>query len=458
MQIQIPENVGKIIDILISHGYEAYVVGGCVRDSILKKEPMDWDITTSASPLEIKALFQRTVDTGIKHGTVTVLMGKEAYEVTTYRLDGEYEDHRRPKEVIFTKNLKEDLKRRDFTINAMAYNEEEGLQDLFHGIDDLNNGVIRCVGVPEERFDEDALRILRAVRFAAQLDFKIDEGTKEAIRTRYQYLKDISAERIQVELTKLLVSNHPEKLLEAKELGITSVVLPEFDRMVETEQNNPHHCYTVGVHSIHGVRAIEATPILRWTMLLHDVAKPLKKKTDEQGIDHFYGHDQEGVEVAKSILRRMKLDNHTIDTVCKLIRYHDYRFQYPVTAKKVRVAMNKVGKELFPELLKVQRADASAQSDYQKKEKFAILEEVEQRYKEIIEKGQCVTIKELAVNGRDLIQIGVEPGVFLGQILKELLELVIEEPELNQKDMLLQMAEEKLAEKRMEKKEETNRK
>ena len=203
MQIQIPENAEKIIDILMSHGYEAYVVGGCVRDSILNKKPMDWDITTSASPIEIKELFQRTVDTGIQHGTVTVLMGKEAYEVTTYRLDGEYEDHRRPKEVIFTKSLEEDLKRRDFTINAMAYNEKEGLQDLFSGEEDLEKGVIRCVGVPEERFDEDALRILRAVRFSAQLNFTIEEGTKNAIRTRYPHLKDISAERIQVELTTL---------------------------------------------------------------------------------------------------------------------------------------------------------------------------------------------------------------------------------------------------------------
>ena len=233
MQIQIPENANKIIQTLMSHGYEAYVVGGCVRDSILEKQPMDWDITTSASPMEIKELFRRTVDTGIQHGTVTVLMDKESYEVTTYRVDGEYEDHRRPKEVLFTKSLEEDLKRRDFTINAMAYNEEEGLQDLFGGMKDLEEEIIRCVGIPEERFDEDALRILRAIRFSAQLNFKIDEKTKEAMQTRAKYLKDISAERIQVELTKLLTSNHPEKLIDAKELGITKIVLPEFDRMIE---------------------------------------------------------------------------------------------------------------------------------------------------------------------------------------------------------------------------------
>lgn len=442
MQIQIPENAEKIIDILMSHGYEAYVVGGCVRDSILNKKPMDWDITTSASPIEIKELFQRTVDTGIQHGTVTVLMGKEAYEVTTYRLDGEYEDHRRPKEVIFTKSLEEDLKRRDFTINAMAYNEKEGLQDLFSGEEDLEKGVIRCVGVPEERFDEDALRILRAVRFSAQLNFTIEEGTKNAIRTRYPHLKDISAERIQVELTKLLTSNHPEKLLDAKELGITSVVLPEFDRMVETEQNNPHHCYNVGVHSLKAVKYIEADPILRWTMLLHDVAKPLKKETDEKGIDHFHGHDKEGVLVAKAILKRMKLDNHTIDTACKLIQYHDYRFHYPVSDKEVRKMMNKIGVELFPALLKVQRADALAQSEYRRERKMLVLDSVEKAYEEVIEKKQCVTMKELAVNGRDLMSVGIESGAFMGTVLKELLEIVLDDPTRNEKEQLLQIVKE----------------
>ena len=439
MQIKIPENANKIIHTLMEHGHEAYVVGGCVRDSILNKVPMDWDITTSASPMEVKNLFGRTIDTGIQHGTVTVMMGKEAYEVTTYRVDGEYEDHRRPKEVLFTKSLNEDLKRRDFTINAMAYNEVEGLQDLFDGMGDLERGVIRCVGVPEERFDEDALRILRAVRFSAQLDFTIDEGTKQAIKTRYQHLKDISAERIQVELTKLLTSDHPEKLLEAKELGITSVVLPEFDAMVETEQNNPHHCYNVGVHTIHAVRAIEKDPILRWTMLLHDVAKPLKRETDEKGIDHFHGHDTEGADMAKKILRRMKLDNHTIHTVSHLVLWHDYHFQAPVTLKKVRRTMSKVGTELFPVLLKVQRADAAAQSDFRRKEKFRVIEEAEERYYEVLAKKQCVSMKELAINGRDLIEYGVEPGVMMGAILNSLLEQVIEDPTLNEKDILLSL-------------------
>lgn len=442
MRIQIPENANKIIQTLKQHGYEAYVVGGCVRDCILNKQPTDWDITTSASPMEVKELFRRTIDTGIQHGTVTILMEKETYEVTTYRVDGEYEDHRRPKEVLFTKSLEEDLKRRDFTINAMAYNEEEGLQDLFGGIQDLQEGIIRCVGVPEERFDEDALRILRAVRFSAQLDFTIEAKTKEAMKTRAKHLKEISAERIQVELTKLLVSKHPEKLIEAKELGITEIILQEFDRMMETEQKNPHHCYTVGIHTIHAVKNIEPDPILRWTMLLHDVAKPMKKTTDKKGVDHFRGHDVEGEKVAKQILRRMKLDNHTIQTVAKLVKWHDYHFQAPVTRKKIRYAMNKIGVELFPMLLKVQLADAMAQSDFKREEKLDNIQAAKQQYEEILRLGQCVTLKQLAVNGKDLMEIGIEPGAWMGELLNQLLDIVLENPEQNEKELLLEYVKE----------------
>lgn len=442
MQIQIPENAKKIIDQLIEHGYEAYVVGGCVRDSILQKEPMDWDITTSASPIQMKELFKRTVDTGIQHGTITILMDEESYEVTTYRVDGEYEDHRRPKEVQFTKSLEEDLKRRDFTINAMAYNDKEGLKDLFHGKEDLEKGIIRCVGSPTERFDEDALRILRAVRFSAQLNFKIDEKTQEAMKSRCIHLSEISAERIQVELTKLLVSAHPEKLILAQQVGITKIVLPEFDRMIETEQNNPHHCYTVGVHTIYAVCAIQADPILRWAMLLHDVAKPECKQTGKDGVDHFYGHDFKGAERAKQILKRLRLDNHTINLVCRLVQWHDYRIEIPITEKKVRRALNRIGVEIFPLLLQVQRADSLAQSDFQREQKFLRLDKTEKLYKQVLVKRQCITLKDLAINGRDLIQEGVESGVQIGKILQKLLECVLEDPEQNKKETLLAIARE----------------
>ena len=250
MVIELPEKVKYVIDTLMDAGYEAYAVGGCIRDSILGRKPEDWDITTSANPMQVKNLFRRTIDTGIQHGTVTVMLEKEGFEVTTYRIDGEYEDGRHPKEVVFTSNLIEDLKRRDFTINAMAYNEKDGLVDAFCGIEDLEKKVIRCVGNPEERFQEDALRMMRAVRFAAQLGFSIEKNTKRAIVELAGNLAKVSAERIQVELVKLLVSNHPEEFMTAYETGLTKVFLPEFDAMIKTPQNNKHHCYNVGEHTI----------------------------------------------------------------------------------------------------------------------------------------------------------------------------------------------------------------
>lgn len=267
-KIKMPVQAREIIEKLRYAGHEAYIVGGCVRDSILEKDPADWDITTSASPVEIKELFPYTIDTGIEHGTVTVMIDHQPFEVTTYRVDGKYQDHRRPTQVHFTKSLKEDLLRRDFTINAMAYNDDDGLIDLYGGLADLKNGMIRCVGEAAQRFDEDALRILRALRFQAQLGFQVEEETKAAIRRQARFLKDISAERIQVELDKLLVSDHPEVLIDAYKLGVTEIVLPEFDIMMETPQNNPHHKYNVGMHTIEGLKQIEADHILRWTMLL----------------------------------------------------------------------------------------------------------------------------------------------------------------------------------------------
>ncbi|HOO28114.1 MAG TPA: CCA tRNA nucleotidyltransferase, partial [Lachnospiraceae bacterium] len=246
MQIRLPDKVKSIIRTLQDEGYEAYAVGGCVRDSVLGRIPEDWDITTNAHPLQIKALFRRTVDTGIQHGTVTVMIGKESFEVTTYRIDGEYEDSRHPKEVRFTKTLAEDLRRRDFTINAMAYNEETGIVDVFGGLSDLEKGIIRAVGNAEERFSEDALRILRAIRFCAQLNYSIEEKTEAAVKKLAKTLANISAERIRTELLKLLLSQSPEKLSIAYETGVIAVILPEFDHMMRTDQNHPHHCFNVG--------------------------------------------------------------------------------------------------------------------------------------------------------------------------------------------------------------------
>ena len=439
MKIQLPEKVRQIIETLQSHGYEAYAVGGCVRDSLLGRVPGDWDITTSALPEQTKALFERTFDTGIEHGTITVLLDKEGFEVTTYRIDGKYEDSRHPTEVTFTRCLSEDLLRRDFTINAMAYNDEAGIVDLFGGMEDLEHKIIRCVGDAEARFGEDALRIMRAIRFSAQLGFEIEEKTQEAIRFLAPNLKNISAERIQVELIKLLVSPHPEQIRLAYELGITKVILPEFDALMETKQETPHHMYNVGEHTICALQNCETDKILRLTMLFHDMGKPAKKTFDENGRAHFKGHADVSEQLTKDIMHRLKFDNDTLRKVTKLVYYHDYRM--PATFKNVRRAMNKIGEELFPYYMQIRMADTLAQSEYRRDEKKQNLREIEEIYTKIIEQKQCVSLRTLAVKGGDLIKAGVQSGPQIGEMLNYLLDLVIEDPELNQKENLLKEVE-----------------
>lgn len=444
MKIQMPANANRIIHTLQDAGHEAYIVGGCVRDAILGKEPGDWDITTSAKPEEVKALFRRTVDTGIEHGTVTVMLDKEGYEVTTYRVDGKYEDHRRPTSVTFTASLIEDMKRRDFTINAMAYNETEGVIDHFDGMKDLERKMIRCVGEPKERFDEDALRILRALRFSAQLDFSIDEKTREAIRNQAVFLKDISAERIHVELTKLLTSSHPERLRTAYELGVTKIVLPEFDAMMETEQNNKHHMYTVGEHTLRVVQEVPATETMRWTALLHDVAKPRMKTSDETG-DHFYEHNRVGANMAEEILQRLKFDNATISRVKRLVLWHDYGMGQVPSLRSFRKSLSKMGADLFEDYTYIKYADTLAQSDYMKEEKLANLKVLKEHYRTVMEQQQCLSLKDLAIGGKDLIEMGMKPGKELGEMLAYLLDIVLEEPEKNTKESLCELVMKKIS-------------
>ena len=386
MKIQLPEKVNRIITTLQKHGFEAYAVGGCVRDSFLGRVPGDWDITTSAAPEETKSLFARTFDTGIEHGTITVLLNGEGFEVTTYRIDGKYEDN-------------------------------------------------RCVGNAEARFSEDALRILRAIRFSAQLGFEIEKETRQAIRKLAPNLSYISAERIQTELVKLLVSDHPEKIRDAYELGITKVILPEFDAMMETTQETLHHCYNVGEHTIHALMNIPADKVLRLTMLFHDTGKPARKTVDPDGTAHFKGHAYVSEELTKSIMHRLKFDNDTLRKVSKLVLYHDDRM--PATMKHVRRAMNRISAELFPYYMKVRMADTLAQSDYQRDKKLENLAGIEKCYQEILEKKQCVSLKELKVNGQDLIAAGIEKGPKIGQTLQTLLQEVIEEPEKNTREYLL---------------------
>ena len=433
--MNLPKHVKAIITTLENAGFEGYAVGGCVRDTLLGKEPDDWDITTSATPQQVKDLFPRTIDTGIQHGTVTVLMDKETYEVTTYRIDGEYEDGRHPKEVVFTANLLEDLKRRDFTINAMAYNTRSGIVDAFGGMDDLENKIIRCVGEPTERFTEDALRMMRAVRFSGQLGYEIEEKTGQAVTQLAPTLSKISAERICTELTKLMVSAHPDYLRKAYELGMTNVFMPEFDAVMRTLQNNPHHCYSAGEHILHSLTYVRSDKILRFAMLFHDFGKAVTRTTDEKGIDHFHGHVEKSAVMADQIMKRLRFDNDTREKVVRLVKYHD--LEIGLTPKAVRRAIVKVGQDLFPYLLEVKRADVLAQSMFQRDQKEEELHQLEEIYKEIIAKNDCTSVKMLAINGSDLIQAGMQPGKELGETLQKLLELVLEDPSLNTKEYLL---------------------
>lgn len=439
MQIQLPDKV-HIINTLEEAGYEAYAVGGCVRDSILGRKPDDWDITTSAKPEEIKRLFPRTVDTGIKHGTVTVLLGGEGFEVTTYRVDGVYEDGRHPSEVTFTASLKEDLKRRDFTINAMAYNARTGLVDLYGGLADIENRVIRCVGIAGERFDEDALRMLRAVRFSAQLSFRIEEATGEAVKALAPNLQKISAERIQVELVKLVTSPNPDYLRTAYELGITAQILPEFDLCMETPQRHKHHCYDVGEHILHSMIEVGPDKVLRLGMLFHDIGKPQTLTIDPDGTTHNKRHPFEGEKITRKVMRRLKFDNDTTDKVTKLVLYHDY--DIAPTEAGVRRAINRMGEDIFAMIFTVRRADIAAQSDYMREEKLAKVAYIEKLYSEILARKDAVTLKDLAISGNDLIAEGMPPGRQIGETLSALLERVLDDPSLNTREILLKLYKE----------------
>ena len=459
IKINVPEDARKIIQVLNDAGHEAYVVGGCVRDSVLGRTPADWDITTSASPAQVKELFRRTVDTGIKHGTVTVLMksGGElnGYEVTTYRIDGVYDDGRHPRNVTFTSDLSKDLERRDFTINAMAYHPEKGLVDLFGGREDLSNNVIRCVGDAEKRFGEDALRMMRAIRFAAQLGAQIEPDTYTAIKKLAPTLEKVSAERIRVEVEKLLMSDNPEFFRLFYESGLTKVFMPEFDSCMVTTQENPHHAYNVGDHMLHAVSAVNLERladeysgeefeknkrILRLTMLLHDIGKPDKKTVDEEGIAHFKFHPEHGTEMSEEILRRLRYDNDTIKMVTGLVAAHEMR--YPAEKKNVRRIIGKVGEEFFPLLYYVNEADALAQSMYMRTEKLQRLQDIRRLYEEVKHDNECMSLKNLAVKGADLIAAGVSPGPGLGSILQKMLEDVIEDPSHNDRDYLMSHLEE----------------
>lgn len=437
-RIVFPDDVGNIIEKLNLCGFEAFLVGGCVRDCILGKVPYDWDITTNALPEDIKIIFDKTYDTGIKHGTVSVATEKEFIEVTTYRIDGEYSDFRRPDSVQFTTSLKEDLARRDFTINAMAYHPKEGLIDYFEGLFDLKNHKIRAVGDANLRFREDALRMLRAIRFSAQLGFAIEDATFQAIKRNSELIKNISNERIRDELNKILISPNPKYFEHLYQTNLLEYLIPEFMICYDTEQNNPYHVYNVAEHIMHTVEYVANSSVLRWTMLLHDIGKPSKKTTDDNAIDHFYGHQEVSAEFAKSILGRLRFDKEAIRKITKLINYHDLTIND--TEKSIRKVISKVGEDLFLELLEVQKADAMAQNRIYLEDRMIKLENIKKIYNDIKNSNQCLNKRDMAINGDDLISIGMKPGKDMKNMLNYLFGCVLEKPELNDKQKLIELA------------------
>ncbi|HEX3028411.1 MAG TPA: CCA tRNA nucleotidyltransferase [Clostridia bacterium] len=439
MKIHIPIEVETILNKLNSSHFEAYIVGGCVRDSILGKEPKDWDISTSAQPSDVKRIFEKTVDTGIKHGTVTVVLNGNNFEVTTYRIDGSYSDNRRPDKVEFTSSLQEDLSRRDFTMNAIAYHPSSGLIDFYNGSEDIRNGIIKSVGGPDKRFNEDALRMMRAIRFSAQLGFDVDPEVLKSISFNHSLINNVSNERIRDELTKILVSDHPDRMEQLHDTGLLKHIMPEFDACFNMNQDNPHHIYDVAQHTLKATGSIENTAILRWTMLLHDIGKTLTKTIDNEGIGHFYGHPTQSERIAKIILNRLRFDKKSIDIISKLVKYHDRSVE--PNGKAVRRAIHSVGEDIFENLLKVKEADSRAQNPVYLEENLNILKDIRRIYDDIKHNQECLNLNKLAVNGNDLKALGMEPGKKMGQTLNLLMEMALDDPGLNNREDLLRLAE-----------------
>ena len=437
MNIIIPKDVEKIIEHLNSAGYEAYVVGGCVRDSIMEKTPHDWDICTSATPEVVKSLFSHTTDYGMKHGTITVFADKEGYEITTFRAENDYSDHRHPDTVEFVTDLNSDLSRRDFTINALAYNNESQLIDMFNGLDDIRNQIIRCVGNADERFKEDALRILRALRFAATLGFDIEDKTSEAIHYNVHLLKYIAEERKRDELMKLLGGNYTTKIL-LEYSDVIAEVIPEIQLCVGFNQNNRYHCYDVYEHMVHAVEN-GITPIEKFALLIHDIGKPHCYTEDKKG-GHFYGHPAISEEIAKDVVNHLKFDNDSKKAVLELVKYHD--IEIPVTKKSVLKLLNRLGEERALQLMDIKLADILAHAPGTQDaliEKWKIFNRL---LGEVLVEGNCFSRKNLAVNGNDIKALGVSEGPEIGRIIQTLMGEVMSEQLANEKEVLLNRANE----------------
>ena len=434
-KINIPNGANEIIKTLQNSGYEAYVVGGCVRDSLLGKKPKDWDICTSALPNEVKScLPYRMIDTGLQHGTITVVIDDIGYEVTTYRKDGNYSDNRHPDTVEFVTSLTDDLARRDFTINAMAYNDKQGLIDPFDGVTDIRCGKIQCVGSAKERFNEDALRILRAIRFASQLEFSIEPETDWQIHQLYKNLENISVERINSEFCKIVsFDNFCVELLLYKD--VFSLFIPELKDMIDFPQNNPWHVYNVFDHTVHAVAECESKDLTtRLAVFFHDFGKPYSFQDDEEGVRHFRGHAKVSAEMADGVMRRLRFDNDTRNKVVELVLYHDSVFQ--VGKKYVKKWLNKIGEEQVRRLLDLKEADNKAQNLERSNCRIKELQEIRALIDNVLQEQECFSLKDLAINGNDIIQLGIPEGVEVGRVLRSLLDKVINNELVNETEML----------------------
>lgn len=440
IKINIPADANELIHTLQNNGHSAYIVGGCVRDSILGRTPHDYDICTSATPSEMLEIFKdrKIIETGLQHGTVTVVVNDEPYEITTYRIDGIYSDNRRPNTVTFTDKLTEDLRRRDFTINAMAYNDEEGLIDPFNGMQDIEYKKIDCVGFAKDRFEEDALRILRAIRFAAQLEFTITPGTDREIHKQYKNLENISIERINSEFCKIASSDDfCVELLLYKD--VFSLFIPELKDMFDFSQNNPWHIWDVFGHTIHAVEYCDSDDlVVRLAVFFHDFGKPHSYQDGEDGIRHFKGHGKVSADMTDSIMKRLRFDNETRNNVVELVSYHDATFE--IGKKYVKRWLNKIGEKQFRRLLQVKKADNKAQNLELSSDRIKELSEIESLIDEVLQEDECFSLKDLAVNGKDLIGVGYKAGKELGNTLNKLLQLVIDDDCPNEKEKLLQEA------------------
>ena len=444
LKIEIPSGANEIIHSLQNNGYEAFLVGGCVRDSILGRPIHDYDITTSATPDEMMKIFKdkRIIETGLQHGTITIVIDGEPYEVTTYRIDGNYSDGRRPDKVTFTKSLEEDLKRRDFTINAMAYNDEVGIVDPFNGIEDIKYHKIQCVGKPEDRFAEDALRILRAIRFASQLSFVLEPNTDYILHKMYQNLENISIERINSEFCKIAASSDfcVQMVLYHK---VFSLFIPEIKDMFGFQQNNPYHMYDVWNHTVHAIEYCESDDLVtRLAVFFHDIGKPHCYQDSEDGIRHFKGHGRVSADMTDKIMKRLRFDNDTREKVVELVYYHDATFE--VGKKYIKRWLNKIGEEQFRRLLNVRRADIKAQADMNQETRLQKIDNIGYILEEVLQDEECFSLKDLAVNGKDLITIGYKPGKEIGEVLNNLLDSVISGENINEKEKLLEIAERRL--------------